>query len=63
MYVPLPIELVEHIFPTLYFPYFGSIRTAESATFGINPGPPEAKVDSLALLNFRMGCDNVSRRY
>jgi len=53
MYVPLPNELLRHIHPKLYFPYFGSLATATHATFGINCGPREANYDSLGVGNLK----------
>lgn len=50
MYKSLPNILAEHVFPKLYFPYFGSLETATSATLAINCGPPEANFDSLGTL-------------
>lgn len=49
MYQSLPNDFLDFVVPTLYFPYFGSLRTATHATFGINCGPPEAVFDSLGL--------------
>lgn len=64
MYCPLPQNLKEHVFPKLYFPYFGSLETATSATLAINCGPPEAQFDSLgtANLDWDVSCNETSTK-
>lgn len=66
MYKALPIELLNHVHPQLYFPYFGSLETATHATFAINCRPPEFVYDSLGTKatcwNVTMSADDTNNR-